>query len=209
MGEEPNIRRACVISCLCIFVSAVLEPPEIDLCFAVSATAAFANETFTLMTETINDVVDSYGIGKVRYSVVVFGSLVRQVVRFGSGITDPDKLKEEISSVRPIGGAPAIDEALEASLEAFKESKDRPNARKVLVVILDNESGLQMSDIALKAGALEKSYIRVITVGVGGDAKQEELETMASDNRDVLTVTISVQPSTLSRDIMVLVLTSK
>ncbi len=191
------------------FVSAVLEPPEIDLCFAISATAANANSTFTLMKETINDVIDNYGINKIRYSVIIFGSQARQVVGFDSSITDPAELEAYIRALSSISGGPAIDKALEKALESFKESVTRPNARKVLVVITDNESGLQASDIVAKVKPLEETNVRVIAVAVGDAADQQELESIASDNRDVLPVPTSAQPSALSKDIMVLVLTGK
>lgn len=191
------------------FVSVVVEPPEMDLCFAVSATAALSQKTFNLMKKSIIDVVDTYGAGKVRYSVVLFGSVARLVVKFSDGALDPTRLKGAIGSLVPSSGAPALDEALERSFESFKDGEDRPNARKVLIVMLDNESGLQLSDIMLKARALETKNIRVITVGIGDSTNKEELETMASDNRDILLVPTSEPPSMLSKDIMVLVLTGK
>ena len=196
-------------TCLSFFVSAVLEPPEIDLCFAISATAANASNTFNLMKETINDVISSYGINKIRYSVVIFGEQARQVVGFDSSITDPAELEEYIRSQSPIRGSPAIDKALGKALESFKDSVTRPNARKVLVVITDNESGLEAGDIVAEVKPLEERKVRVIAVAVGDAADQQELESVASDNRDVLTVPTSVEPNTLSKDIIVLVLTGK
>ena len=96
---------------------------------------------------------------------------------------------------------------MEKALETFNESFTRPNAKKVLVVITDNESGLDKDQIASMAVSLGERNIRVIAVAVGDEADQPELEYIASDKRDVLSVTGSVQPSKLSKDIMVLVLT--
>lgn len=185
----------------------MLELPEIDLCFAISATAVDANTTFTLMKETINDVIDSYGTDKIRYSVIVFGSQAIQKVGFDSAISDPDKLEELVSSLVAISGDSALDKALEKALESFKGSVSRPNARKILVVITDNESGLEENEIVTKAKLLGQGNIRVIAVAVGDLADQQELEAVASDKRDVLSVSNSAQPNKLSKDIMVLVLT--
>lgn len=185
----------------------MLELPEIDLCFAISATAVDANTTFTLMKETINDIIDSYGADKIRYSVIVFGSRAIQKVGFDSAISDPDKLEELVSSLVAISGDSALDKALEKALESFKGSVSRPNARKILVVITDHESGLEENEIVTKAKLLGQGNIRVIAVAVGDLADQQELEAVASDKRDVLSVSNSVQPSKLSKDIMVLVLT--
>ena len=187
----------------------MLEPPEIDLCFAISATAANADSTFTLMKETINNVIDNYGINKIRYSVILFGSQASQVVGFDSSLTKPAQLEAHIRSLDRLSGGSAIDKALEKALESFKAGITRPNARKVLVVITDNESGLEAVDIVAKAKLLEKRNVRLITVAVGDSANQQELESIASDKRDVLTVPTSVQPNALSKDIIVLVLTGK
>lgn len=188
--------------------SAVLEPPEIDLCFAVSATAVDANNTFQLMKDTLEDLIDNYGIGKIRYSVISFGSQANQLLGFDSGISDPIKLKELISSYnRASGDVPALDRALEMALESFKDGVTRPNAKQVLVVIVDNGSGLEEGEIELKAKQLAEKGIRVIAVAVGAD--KQELELVASDKRDVLFVPTSIKPSNLSKEIMVLVVTGK
>lgn len=187
----------------------MLEPPEIDLCFAISATAANADNTFTLMKETMNNVIGNYGINKIRYSVILFGSQAREVVGFNSSITKPTQMEEYILLLDRLSGGSAIDKALEEALESFKTGSNRRNARKVLVVITDNESGLESGDIVAKAKLLEERNVRLITVAVGDTANQQELESIASDSRDVLTVPKSEQPSALAKNIMVLVLTGK
>ena len=186
---------------------AVFETPEIDLCFAISATAAEANTTFALITDTIKDINDKYGIGKIRYSVVVFGSQARQVLGFDSGILDAAQLERFITSLNPMSGDSALDKALEKALESFDENITRPNAKKVLVVITDSASGLEEGKIVARAKPLEQRRIRVIAVAIGDEVDQHELESIATDKRDVLSVTTSVQPNKLSKDVMVLVLT--
>ena len=186
--------------------SAVLEPPEIDLCFALSATAIDADNIFQLMKDTIKDLIDNYGVGKIRYSVISFGSQANLLLGFDSGISDPIKLKQRIGSYsRASGDVPALDKALEMALESFKDGVTRPNAKQVLVVIVDNGSGLEEGEIALKAKELAEKGIRVIAVAVGAD--KQELEVVASDKRDVLSVPTSIKPSNLSKEIFVLVVT--
>lgn len=186
--------------------SAVLEPPEIDLCFALSATAVDADNIFQLMKDTLKDLIDNYGIGKIRYSVISFGSQANLLLGLDSGISDPIELRQLIGSyTRASGDAPALDKALEMALETFKHGVTRPNARKVLVVIVDNGSGLEEGEIALKAKQSAEKGIRVIAVAVGAD--EQELEVVASDKRDVLSVPTSIKPSNLSKEIFVLVVT--
>lgn len=178
-----------------------------DLCFAISATTANSVTTFTLMTETMKDVVERYGIGKIRYSVIVFGSQAVQVLGFDSGFSNPAELEKNLTSLDPVGGGPALDEALKKALEAFEVGVPRRNAKKVLVVMTDKESGLGEDEVLTKAKPLEGRGIRVIAVAVGDEADKKELENIASDKRDVLTVTESIRPKELSKHLMVLILT--
>ena len=185
----------------------MLEPPEIDLCFAISATAVDANNTFKLMKDIVDDIVENYGMGKIRYSVISFGSQAKQLLGFDSGISDPEQLRNFVRSFNRISGEAALDKALETALESFKESVARPNSKKVLVVIVDNESGLEGKEIQPVARELAERNIRVVAVAVGDEADNQELELVASDKRDVLSAPKSIDPKDLSKDIMVLVLT--
>lgn len=186
----------------------MLEPPEIDLCFAISATVVDSNDTFTLMKETINEVLENYGVGKIRYSVIVFGSQTRLELRFDSGITDPARLEAIFKSLGPQGGDPALDKALKMALEAFNGSLTRPNARKVLVVMTDNVSAeLDQDQIRALVSTLSKTYVRVIAVAVGDKADGGRLKHAATDSRDVVSVPASTTPTKLFKQVMELVLT--
>ena len=186
----------------------MLEPPEIDLCFAISATAVDSNDTFTLMKETINEVLENYGVGKIRYSVIVFGSQTRLELRFDSGITDPAQLEAIFKSLGPRAGDPALDKALKMALEAFNASLTRPNARKVLVVMTDNVSAkLDQDQITALVSTLSKTNVRVIAVAVGDKADAGRLKNAATDSRDVVAVPGSTTPTKLFEQVMELVLT--
>ena len=48
--------------------------PEIDLAFAISATASDADETFTRIKNTTKYIVNKYGTEKIHYGLLVFGT---------------------------------------------------------------------------------------------------------------------------------------
>ena len=194
---------------ICLFVSAAAEPPAIDICFAISATTADAINTFIMMKDTIQNVIDDFGVDQVHYSTIVFASDATLLVPFDSRLSGPAQLKSLISTLpRSVGGS-SLDKALVTALEAFEDNIVRPNAKKVLVIITDNTSGFQEDQISSKAKQLEQRGIRVIAVAVGSDADPKQLKYSTSDGRDVLEVPKSENPKYLSKDIMRLALIGK
>ena len=57
--------------CICIF-SKVPFAPEVDLLFAVSATTRNASETLRTMKDTLIYIINTYGVGNIRYVFVSF-----------------------------------------------------------------------------------------------------------------------------------------
>lgn len=47
--------------------------PELDIAFALSATAVDGDASFRRMKETIKSMIDQYGTNSIRYGVIVFG----------------------------------------------------------------------------------------------------------------------------------------
>ena len=60
------------------------EPPvpEIDLAFAISATASDADKTFSLVKDTTKYIVNKYGTDKIHYGLLVFGTVPSRVRDF-------------------------------------------------------------------------------------------------------------------------------
>lgn len=60
------------------------EPPvpEIDLAFAISATATDADDTFSRIKDTAKFIVNKYGTQKIHYGLLVFGTAPSRVRDF-------------------------------------------------------------------------------------------------------------------------------
>ena len=64
--------------------------PEIDLAFAISATATDADETFNRIKETTKYIVNKYGTDKIHYGLLVFGTVPNRVRDFGREMVSKD-----------------------------------------------------------------------------------------------------------------------
>lgn len=110
--------------------------PEVDLAFAVNV----AQQNLKLVKETVQGMIDLYGVGRVHYGLIVFGSSAVIKIPFTDPVTEQTKLKKSVndallSTVR----SPNLDRALEGAETLFQGST-RGQANKILVVIMDKLS---------------------------------------------------------------------
>lgn len=101
-------------------------------------TPADSESTFSLIKETVGSIIDKYGKDKVRYAVIGFGTNARIFLNFGEQSDDLDTLKEYIKTLQQPQGDPDLQAALLQADRVFKRA--RPNAKKVLVVVLNKKS---------------------------------------------------------------------
>ena len=152
--------------------------PELELGFAIAADSSESDKTFTLMKDTVTSIIDKYGMGRVRYGLIVFGDSASIKANFRDGF-QLEQLKTliEISVKEPSGAA--LDKALEEAKKLFTGAGVRGDARKVLVVITDKASGRSPSDIRDAAGELEDEQVHTVGVCIGEEADKGELELIA------------------------------
>jgi hypothetical protein len=124
-----------------------LETLEIDLGFAISATATDSSKTYKLMKDTIKDIIDRYGTDNIHYSVIVYGARPVIVTSFADAIPTAAVLKRRIEAAPREQGGAALDRALEEAKKIFEGRGGRANAKKILVVITDVDSGVSKNDI--------------------------------------------------------------
>ena len=73
--------------------------PEIDLAFAISATASDAEETFTRIKDTTKYIVNKYGTDKIHYGLLVFGTVPSRVRDFRRDMVSKDDMIRLLESV--------------------------------------------------------------------------------------------------------------
>jgi len=115
-----------------------IEPkgPEVDLAFAVNV----AQQNLKLVKETVQGLIDLYGVGHIHYGFIVFGSSAVIKIPFTDQVTEQTKLKKSVDdALLPTVSSPNLDRALEQAETLFKGST-RGQANKILVVIMDKLS---------------------------------------------------------------------
>ena len=176
--------------------------PEVDLAFAISAASVEADDNFEKTKEVIKAIVDSYSMNKLRYGVVVFGTSASVQISFEDDFPSDKDLKAFISGLSGPNELPALGEALKKGKELFDNAKERPNARKVLVVIMDKKSISELDDIKDSAKLLEEGGIKVIPVAIGDEVDHAELEATTSEKRNVVNASTDVDLTDLKTKIM-------
>lgn len=73
--------------------------PEIDLAFAVSATATDADETFNRIKDTAKYIVKKYGTEKIHYALLVFGLVPSRARDFSRDMISKEVMMSFLNSV--------------------------------------------------------------------------------------------------------------
>ena len=187
------------------YLSAGQRPiPELELGFAIAAGSLYADETFQLMKDTISAIIRGYGLGKIKYALVVFGDTAAMKIQF-SDHTDVNNLLQFLSIIPKKRSGAALNEALKEAEGLFSSADIRPHARKVLVVITDLSSGKSPSEVREAARPLTDKGIKIVAVAIGKEVDPKEFEIITSRERIIIEER-SVQPGYLKKEIMLIVL---
>ena len=183
--------------------------PLIDLTFALSATSVSAQSSYILMKRTVKSIVEKYGVNRIHYSVIVFGSVAISHINFSYSIPDRNELIRKVARLPKSKDSPDLVKALEKAKQVFELREVRPNAKKVLVVILDNASVSNKKDLKEAVHVLVNKSVLIIGVGVGSAIDPKELEIITEEIRNVIRVGINKNPDELAKEIMAIILRSK
>lgn len=183
--------------------------PLIDLTFALSATSVSFTTTFTLMKKTVQSIAQKYGVDRIHYGVIVFGSVATKHIDFAANLPNRDELVREVSQLPLEEGKPDLVLALQEAKRVFEMKEVRPNAKKVLVVILDNAYVGNRIDLNQVVQVLVDKNVLIIGVGVGPLINSTDLEIITEEIRNIITVGIGENPDVLAEKIMRIILRSK
>lgn len=113
------------------------------------------------MREMVKAVIDMYGTGKIRYGIIVFGATTSPSLSFSETYPTKKAFKDFINLMRRVDGEPDLQRAFEEAKRLFDSAPPRPNAKKVLVVIVDNKSSNRPEEIKAAAKPLHDNKIKV------------------------------------------------
>ena len=159
---------------------------EIDIGFAISATSKDSNEIFQKMKDTINSIIDKYGISKIHLSLMVFGDNADRKINFKDSFSSSKSLKSYINLIPKLSGGPVLGQALQQAVHLFKSDEGaRPGVKKVLVVITDKTSVSNAEQIKRAVTTLSNNNVSVIAVGVGNAVDKNELKIASTHDKNV------------------------
>lgn len=177
--------------------------PEIDLAFGIGATSASSNQSYELMTSTIKQFIDKYGVDKIHYSLFVYGDSVVRVVNFNHTFPpSASDLKAAIDSQPSIRGGPVLEDALKEGFRVFNETEGRPGAKKVLVLMTDENSGADSNSLSTAVKPVEDTGVLVLSVGAGTFVDRKELSVISPNPLDIISPALDENPSGLADRIM-------
>ena len=93
-----------------------------------------------------------------------------------------------------------------AAKRLFDQASPRPNAKKVLVVIMDTKSINEEEEIQAALQPLKEDEIKIVPVGIGPDADVNELKNITSSEGYLVKAKKTADPGMLAEKIMVKVI---
>lgn len=161
------------------------------------------------MKRTVQSIVEKYGVNRIHYSVIVFGSVAISHIDFSTSIPDRDELIRKVNQLPKSKDRPDLVKALEKAKQVFELQEVRPNAKKVLVVILDNASASNKKELKKAVHVLVNKSVLIIGVGIGSAVLPEQLEIITEEIRNIIRVGTDKNPDELAKEIMAIILRSK
>lgn len=161
------------------------------------------------MKETVQSLVHTYGIDRIHYGVIVFGSVDTHGFDFATNFPDQNELIRKVSQLKRSRGSPDLVKALKEARRVFQLKEVRPYARKVLVVMIDNESSANKNDLNEEVRALRNRSVLVIGVGIGTPTLPKDLGIITDDKRNTLQAGTNKNKDELAREIISIILRRK
>ena len=178
-----------------------------DICFAFSASAPKADETFEKMKKTFSSFIDRYReYKKIHYCLIPFGTETSGTKVFSEQFDDADKLIQHVLTTPRPDGSPDFAKALDKAKKIFDAAPVRPKAKKFLVVVVDNKSVNDPEMLKKAAKPLEEGEIKVIAVNIGSNADPRELAKILPNKGNLITADDKTHPDRLRGEIMETVL---
>ena len=191
------------------FFSSLLgkQVQDVDVVFAISATASDAQQTFGVMKDVMKTIFEKHGVERMRLAIIVFGDAVSVRLSFDEEVTELEELKERIDNLPRNTGTPDLNAALVEGNSLLAEA--RPNAKKVLVIISDDTSDSKPWEIRANARELEEEEIEVVPVGMGNEVDLKQLEHTTPHKDNLITAEKEDDTDDLADEILEKILRSK
>lgn len=209
LDVDPNLILSAIRNPQISFFSSLLAKrvQDVDVVFAISATATDAQLTFRVMKDVIKTIFEKHGVDSMRVAIIVFGDAVSVRLSFDEEVTELDELKERIDNLPRNTGTPDLNAALVEGNRLLAGA--RLNAKKVLVIISDDTSDSSPWEIRANARELEQEEIEVVPVGMGNEVDLKQLEHTTPHKDNLITADTEDDTDDLADEILQKILRSE
>ena len=157
--------------------------------FVVDASRDVGQEILDKMKKSIEEQLTIYNVSSVgtRVSILAYGSKPEALIGLRDGTT-PAAVTTALEKLKKISGKRRLDVALQTARNDVlsKRGGARDNVGKLIVVFLAGANDPAGSTgLGSERKALEDSGIKVSVVGVGPNAKEKDVDAVASDSSTV------------------------
>ena len=170
-----------------------------DVAFVISASSPSAGANFAKIKDIVQEVIKLYGVQRVYYSVIVFGRDPTVRIAFTQQYPEAS-LKATIAALpRPTDGS-SLHSALQTAKRVFTEGS-RLDAKKVVVVVLDQKSDRSIEDVENAARKLDDDGIEVFSVALGDLANPDETTATTTNKENVVKAEKRDSPKDIAEEI--------
>ena len=155
-----------------------------------------------LMRTTINEIVSKYDIFRIHYSVIVFGFVATTRIDFSTNIPDKETLIRRVARLEKEPGPVNLVLALEDAKRVYRLQEVRPDARRFLVVIMDNQSVDNVDAVNTAVTDLDSQDVVIIGVNIGNSTNPNDFKTITKDPRHIITAGVNKSPVELAKEII-------
>lgn len=134
--------------------------------FAIAATTADADVIFPRMRDAVKIISQTYGLNKLHYSLIVFGSRPSLIFDFATNFPSRESLAYFIDRLQAVPGGPDTNAALEKAVEVIESSGTRSTAKTVVVLITDGALPSNPREVTRSIEAIERRGTPVLEFNV-------------------------------------------
>ena len=166
--------------------------PNVDVAFLVDSSGSISSRNYRKVKTFVANLAAKFNISPrgSRAAVVLYSTSASTVIKF-TDFTSSQSFTSAVQSLEHQRGFTRIDLALQrAYYDLFnRRATSRYDVPKLAFVLTDGEQTQSPGAIPLKRASrfLKDVGVRLITIGIGSNVNKNELKTIASSDKDVIT----------------------
>ncbi|KAK7115067.1 hypothetical protein V1264_001009 [Littorina saxatilis] len=175
-----------------------------DVVFMLDGSSSVGDGNFQRLLNYVKIVSSQLPVSQQGVHVGVMQFASRPSVQFGLGVyTDRASLLKSIDNIQYMGGGSNTADALKAlRTEMFSQGMGaRPGVPRIAIVVTDGGSS-STSDTVKEADLARQNHISLMAVGVGSGVNRAQLQAIADQSNDALTVDTFDQLPTLTTTLL-------